>query len=127
MLPQALDISIEDTLVRPGDRHKQVLFRKSGDTTWYRVFLRLVGRDVPFVRSVTYRLHETFTPNQFTVERSPDKPDCLLEVWMWGTFEMTAVVQDLRGREQLVAHSLRFDQDLDAKVADEKKLQFYPA
>lgn len=127
MLPPTLDIAIEDSLVQPGDRRNQVYFRKSGDTTWYRVFLRLTGRDVPFVKSATYQLHETFTPREFTVERTPSNPDCRFEVWMWGTFDMAAIVRDVRGREHPIRHTLRFDQDLEPAVAKEKHLNFLQA
>jgi transcription initiation factor IIF auxiliary subunit len=127
MQPPTLDIAIEDSLVQPGDRRNQVLFRKSGDTTWYRVFLRLTGRDIAFIKSATYRLHETFTPREITVERSPSNPDCRFEVWMWGTFDMTAIVRDVRNREHLIAHTLRFDQDLEPEAAKEKHLNFFPA
>ncbi len=82
---------------------------REGGTRLYRVFLYLEGNGLPFVESVTYRLHPTFPHPELAVARSPANPRCKLEIWTWGTFQATAVIRDKRGGTAEVAAWLGWD------------------
>ena len=84
--------------------------RKSGTASLYYIYLRLEGPDLPLVKGVTYFLHPTVSPREPYVERTDSNPDCILQQWLWGTFEVRATVLDNRGRTlPLPPHYLQFD------------------
>jgi hypothetical protein len=56
------------------------------------------GVALPLVKGVTYSLHPTVSPREPYVERTDSNPDCILQQWLWGTFEVRATVLDNRGR-----------------------------
>lgn len=121
MFPR-LDVAIQDTPFDPSsnDRLVQTRAGESGQPL-YRVFISLVGRDLPFVKKITYYLHESVTEPVRTVVRSPENPDCRLVAWLWGTFEVRAQVEDLKGGVHNLVHGLEYDKYFDeAKFAAEK-------
>ncbi|MBM3819301.1 MAG: hypothetical protein FJW14_09850 [Acidimicrobiia bacterium] len=97
---RGLNIRVVDSLFdpdRPSDKVAQVRQRTSSRPL-YRVFLYLEGPDLPFVQQVTYKLHETFSPDSVTVVRDISNPRCKFEIWTWGVFEVRAVIEDRQGR-----------------------------
>jgi hypothetical protein len=84
--------------------------RGPGTSPLYYIYIRLEGPDVPLVRGVRYIMHPTVSPREPYVERIDSNPDCMLELWLWGTFETRATVFDIRGRTlPLPPHYLQFD------------------
>lgn len=97
---RGLNVRIVDSLFdpdRPSEKVAQVRERSSSRPL-YRVFLYLDGPDLPFVRQVTYKLHETFSPDTRTVVRDISNPRCKFDIWTWGVFEVRAIVEDKQGR-----------------------------
>ncbi len=109
------DIEIADRPYDPGARQKVAARRSRGDTVLYRVYIFLTGRDLPFVQQVTYHLHPTVTPSVQRVARSI-VPDCRLVMWLWGTFEVWAEIEDTKGRRYRRQHLLEFDQFFEPDV-----------
>jgi transcription initiation factor IIF auxiliary subunit len=114
-LDELLDIEIADLPYEPGagENQKVVARRRRADAVLYRVYIFLRGRDLPFVRHVTYHLHPTVTPPVQRVVRSETVPDCRLVLWLWGTFEVQGVIEDTKGRHYRRQHFLQFDRFFD--------------
>jgi len=113
---QALNVALKDSLFdpdRPDDKVVQV--RRSESKSLYRVFLYLDGPDLPFVNRVTYRLHETFSPNTRTVARTPSNPRCKFDMWTWGVFTAVAVIEDQQNRTFRMSHYLEYAGQLSDK------------
>jgi len=113
---QALNLVLKDSLFdpdRPDDKVVQV--RRSESKPLYRVFLYLDGPDVPFVNRLTYKLHETFSPNTRTVARTPSNPRCKFDMWTWGVFTVVAVIEDKQGRTFTMSHYLEYTAQLSDK------------
>lgn len=91
---------------------RKVHVRKSGSKPAYKVWLYLVGDDVPYVESVTYTLHPTFAEPVRTVRRSLANPQCQLVTWTWGLFEVRATVRDKRGGHYELSHQLTYGKQL---------------
>jgi hypothetical protein len=87
------DIRVVDTAVDPSSDQKIISYRKGDKFPLYRVWIYLEGRDLPFVKRVTYQLHPTFNPREITVDRSAANPKCQIEIWSWGVFEIKAIVE----------------------------------
>ena len=109
MAQRALNVAVKDSLFdpdRPNDKVVQV--RKVDGTSLYRVFLYLDGLDLPFIKLVTFKLHETFSPNTRTVSRSPANQRCKIDIWTWGVFSVMAVIEDKQGRTFTKSHYLEY-------------------
>lgn len=105
-----LELSLKDSPFDPDHPSPVVLVRKtSPDRPLYRVFLYLEGPDLPFVKSVTYHLHETFAASIRRVDRSPSNPHCKLEIWTWGLFLLRATVHDKSGNRLNIEKQLDYD------------------
>jgi len=110
MLQRGLNIIVRDSLFdpdRPGEQVARVR-RTEGKRPLYRVFIYLDGPDLPFVKKVTYALHQTFSPNTRTVSRSISNPRCKLEIWTWGVFAVRATVLDKQSRTFTMTHALEY-------------------
>jgi hypothetical protein len=110
VIERALNVAAKDSLFdpdRPGENIAYVR-RSSGSRPLYRVFLYLDGLDLPFVKSATYRLHETFKPSTRTVTRSLSNPKCKLEIWTWGVFTVSVSLEDRQGRLSTLSHHLEY-------------------
>jgi len=84
--------------------------RQSGTAPLYYIYIRLEGPDLPLVKGVSYLMHSSVSPREPYVERTDSNPDCMLQLWLWGTFEVRATVLDIRGRTlSLPPHYLLFD------------------
>jgi len=109
-----LDLQIKDTVFEPGSTpdKKIVYYRSEGKTTLYKVWILLEGVDLPYVASVTYRLHSTFPDPNRTVRRTVANPNCQLIIWTWGLFKIRALVEDKNGRIHELVRNMKYDQEL---------------
>jgi hypothetical protein len=96
----------------PSGETRKVRVRRGESKPVYKVWLYLVGNDVPYVESVTYTLHHTFDEPVRTVRRSLSNPQCQLVIWTWGVFEVRAVVRDKRGGHYELSHHLTYGKQL---------------
>ena len=99
----------------PPGRKRIVHVDMSGSKPAYKIWLYLVGNDVPYVESVTYMLHHTFPDPVRTVRRTLENPQCQLVIWTWGLFEVRAVVTDKRGGRVELIHKLTYGKQLKMK------------
>ena len=95
----------------PGLKRKVFVRAKASKPT-YKVWLYLYGKDVPYVETATYTLHETFTEPVRTVRRSLANPHCQLVIWTWGLFEIRVTVKDKRGGHYELTHQLTYGKQL---------------
>jgi transcription initiation factor IIF auxiliary subunit len=109
-----LDLRVKDTVFEPGSATdtKIAYYRSEGETTWYKVWILLEGVDLPYVASVTYRLHSTFPDPNRTVRRTVANPNCQLMIWTWGLFKIRAMVEDKNGRIHELVYDMKYDQEL---------------
>lgn len=112
---ERFNINVRDLPYDPDSDSPVILYRKQGDRILYRVYLYLEGMDLEFVRSVTYHLHHTFSNPVEKIKRSDSNPNCKLSLWMWGTFEVKAVIEDRKGRKYERSHFLEFDKFFNKK------------
>lgn len=105
------DVRIADYPFNPRESGRHLVrVQKTGSRPLYYVYIRLEGPDVPLVRDVTYWLHPSVSPPETTVPRTSANSDCMLQLWLWGTFETRGVVNDIKGRRfELPSHILEFD------------------
>lgn len=111
MFAEDLDIKIVDSLTPP-DQSARPLTEVRNGTRYFKVYVYLKGASLPFVKEVTYTLHSSLSPSERTVQRSLANPNCSLALWLWGKFEIQAVVRDVSGREYSLRHRLGFDREL---------------
>lgn len=105
------------------DTPKIVYVRSKGSKPTYKVWLYLFGNDVPYVESVTYTLHATFSEPVRTIRRTLANPNCQLVIWTWGLFEVKAAIRDKTGGLQEIRHNLTYGRQLElpgihSKTAD---------
>lgn len=80
----ALDVAIKDTVFDPDSPGGPPRIYARGlqeENPRYKVWLYLAGEDLPYVRSVTYKLHPTFPQPVRKVLRTPSNPNCKLVIW----------------------------------------------
>ncbi len=115
-MQKQLDIFVKDSVFNPNlssSAPRKVHVREDSDgRPLYKVWLYLEGNDLPFVRSVTYRLHESFTDPVRVVPRGPSNPNCQFVIWTWGVFVVMADIQDKKGDVYEVAHTLSYVNEL---------------
>lgn len=83
--------------------------------TYYKVWLYLEGRDLPYIESVTYTLHQSYENPIQTVRRTPSNPHCKLAIWAWGIFELKATLLDKKGFSYLVTRELTYHTELPSE------------
>lgn len=105
-------IKLVDTVFDPNTGSKEIHYSKQGSQTLYKVWLRLDGPELPYVRGVTYKLHPTFNNPERFVARTPSNPNCTLSIWTWGIFDVEAEIMTKDGERQIVVHPLRYDREL---------------
>jgi hypothetical protein len=110
---RALDLRVVDSLFEPGGADRKVhVDNEAQQLVRYRVWLYLEGRDLPYVKQVTYRLHDTFEDPNRVVPRTASNPNCALAIWTWGIFEVLAVVEDKSGNAFELRHKLSYGEQL---------------
>lgn len=113
---ETINLRIVDTAVDPESKEPVVCYREAPDKSapLYRVWLYLEGSDVPFVRDITYVLHPTFRDRERRVSRSLNNPNCRLEIWTWGLFEVKGIVNLSDGRRIKLRHELTYDRQFSS-------------
>lgn len=113
-MSRQLDVQVRDSVFDPAlpPPRRKVYVRKSGDKTLYKVWLYLSGNDLPYVQSVTYILHSTFSDPIRVVRRNLNNPGCQLIIWTWGVFDIKVKIEDKSSRYYEVVHRLSFDKEL---------------
>lgn len=107
-------LRITDTAVAQGTTERVIRYRRSSSKDLYRVVIFLEGLELPYVKRVTYLLHPTFTPRERVVDRTASNPNCQMEIYTWGVFEVEAKVDMKDGRQTTLSHYLTYDQELNA-------------
>ena len=88
----------------------------------YKVTLRLEGKDLPYVASVTYQLHRSFRVRTHRIDRTVSNPACALAIWTWGLFRVGVVIHLKSGQRIRVVHDLHYDDAI--REAKPEKLQW---
>lgn len=109
------DCVFDPDLTRSDSSQIHVHKGKSDGRIYYKVWLYLEGRDLPFVESVTYTLHESFPDPNRTVRRTSANPNCKFVVWTWGLFTVRATIVDKKGLTYKVEHRLGYERELYPK------------
>jgi transcription initiation factor IIF auxiliary subunit len=104
-----MDIEIKDSPFDIYNNDKEVHYYKKEGKTFFKVNVFLIGLDLAFVHNVTYIVHKSFpTPRRY-IERSISNPNCILSMWVWGKFEVKAIVEFLNARRLTYNRFLNFD------------------
>ena len=113
-MDRPLHIEVKDSVFDPNQPPgtKQVYVRTEQNQYFYKVWLFLDGRDLPYVQSVTYTLHPTFSQPVRTVRRTPENPNCQLVLWTWSVFAVNTTIEDKQGGLYEVVHALSYDKQL---------------
>ncbi|MBX3587797.1 MAG: pYEATS domain-containing protein [Ramlibacter sp.] len=106
-----LDSAVDPALVYPAGAKRPVHYRSDGKRDHYKVWIYLAGGRVPFVESVTYRLHPSFGEPVHRVARTPANPNCSLMIWTWGVFEVHATIREKSGQVTEQTHLLSYDRE----------------
>ena len=109
-----LNIFAKDTVVEKDDGKEFIIAKKSTNKTLFKVTLALGGNDLPFVKEVTYMLHQTFKNRVKKIERSISNPDCKLVFYAWGTFIIIVKVKTLKGDSFQFSHPLQFGDEVQS-------------
>jgi hypothetical protein len=111
-----LVVDVRDSPFDPDNPVRVIQVRNpDADRPLYKVYLYLDGPGLPFVESVTYRLHRTFERPSRAVRRSVANPRCKLAIWTWGLFEVQATIQDKMGRTVMRSHVLEYPRHFSEK------------
>ena len=114
------DVNIKDSILNPqesiigasSNAHFKTNISKN-DRTYYKVYIYLEGKDLPFVKRIKYKLHDTFRNPIRTIERTPNNPNCVLVIWTWGLFKIKAEIEDTIGNKFVVEHQLIYGQEIN--------------
>ena len=120
---KAFDVYIEDQPFDPESNDNIVYYFERGEQYLYKVFIYLVGRDLPFVKKVTYKLHPTFPNPERVISRTDANRNCKLVTWAWGKFELNAVVEDSKGNKYPLSHYLQYDRYFEEDTFKSKGLR----
>lgn len=119
MMKSAFDIRVVDTVLIDARNRNGAMYRVSDSgVNRYKIRIFLQGNDLPFVRQVTYGLHPTFRNQLRVVERTISNPNCRLEIWTWGIFDITADVLDQGGQTYRLVHPLSYGRELEDLEAE---------
>lgn len=125
MILNELDIVVRDSVfdpnLSPSDPVRKVHVRKiSEDTYYYKVWLYLEGKDLPYIDNVTYVLDETFSDPNRNVSRTPANPNCQLVIWTWGLFTVNIMITDKKGNVYRMDHKLSYQKQLPSDSKEYK-------
>lgn len=117
------NIRVIDTIFDPNSRDQNVVqyYKGSDKLVRYKVWIFLDGRDTYYVDYVIYRLHSTFSVPVRKVNRTITNPNCGLEIWTWGTFELGIEIVLKTGEKISASHQMSYDKQLlrrDLKFID---------
>jgi hypothetical protein len=122
MITRRLDVDVTDAPFDPDSPRRVVEVREKDGVKLYHVYIWLQGPHVPFVRGVEYNLHPSFDPPVRVVERTSENPNCELDFWTPGVFEVKATVTDVNGRPFQIFHPLTFNKAFEKEQWDKSGL-----
>jgi len=116
---------IKDSLFDPeSDTHSSdsVLYRRTKDSIWVRVFLYLDDHNLESIVATEYILPQSFVPRSRYITRTPSNTFCKLAIWTKNTFFVKAKIT-LKGEGQIVttSYKLRFNEWLNHIPKDKWK------
>jgi len=118
-MDSSLRVEVKDSVLNPTSTEKKVLWREGPENTpFYKVYLYLVGEALPYVQAVTYRLHPTFPEPVQRVARNLANQNCLLVIWTWGIFDVTATIEDRWGNIYEVTRPLGYGREIEQLKQD---------
>lgn len=120
---KAFDVEIYDQPFDPDSNDKIIYYFQRDERYLYKIFIYLIGQDLPFVKRVTYHLHPTFPNPESTIVRSDTNRNCKLVTWAWGKFELNAVVEDRKGNKYELSRYLQYDQYFEEDKFESEGLQ----
>jgi transcription initiation factor IIF auxiliary subunit len=113
----AVHLEVRDSLFEPGtssNRESRVVpTRVLNARVVYPVWIWLEGNDLPYVDKAVYELHPSFREPTQIVRRTPSNPDCKIQIWTWGKFELSVQIEDKRGLTYRIGHWLSYENELD--------------
>lgn len=113
-MPDILRVEVKDSVINPSSTVKTVHWRASHDgTPFYKVYIYLAGEALPYVQTVTYKLHPSFPDPVQQVSRTLANQNCLLVIWTWGIFDVTATIEDRWGNVYEVTHPLGYNGEIE--------------
>ncbi len=119
MATRNYSIVVRDSLINPNESNKQdqavgyfKKYRTRSNKTYYKVWIYLEGKDLPFVRRVRYKLHKTFRNRIKLIERTSTNLNCSLIIWTWGIFMINVEIEDMSGNIIRVDHYLTYGEQL---------------
>lgn len=117
IMERQLRIEVRDSLIDPDlpSRTSPTAhwFKGENGKTLYKVWIYLVGDDLPYVENVVYKLHPTFANRVRKVQRTPSNPNCQLVIWTWGIFEVGVEINDKSGNVYGVSHNLTYARQIE--------------
>jgi len=121
-----LNITVKDSVFDPNfpdSKDRKIHVHTENDLHFYKVWLFLDGRHLPYVRHVTYTLHPTFPDPVRIVRRTLENPNCQLILWTWGFFTVQVTIEDMRGGIYEMMHELSYGQELAQARPDDYKFE----
>ena len=121
-MKQRYDLRVVDSAIEMDEAGRPLVHykpRRPGRRPHYKVAIRLEGMDLPYVASVTYRLHRSFKERTHTVDRTILNPDCALTIWTWGLFVVRVIIHLKSGHRISVDHQLHYDRAIRAAAREE--------
>lgn len=115
MLQTELNLNIVDTVFDPNSSNKVVYYKLIGNRQNYKVRLKIEGEDLPYIKYVTYELHQTFSKPIHTIWRTASNPNCELVIWTWGLFDVRIKIKKKTGEVQELLHPLKYDMQIHEK------------
>ena len=114
---KAFDVEIKDQPFDPDSNDRSVYYyKRDNGRHMYKVFIYVIGRDVPFINRITYHLHHTFPNPVRNVNRTDGNPNCKLVTWAWGKFNLRAIVEDNKGNTYEITHFLQYDKYFEPRT-----------
>lgn len=114
-MARELQLRAVDSCVSIGSGAPTIYYRKIGNAEAYRVSIYIEGLDLAYVKATTYRLHQTFPEPIRRVERCPSNPNCELQFFTWGVFDVSVMIKLIDGRIFDLNHPLSFGKELSAE------------
>ncbi|MBI3832485.1 MAG: hypothetical protein HY291_23375 [Planctomycetes bacterium] len=125
MFPYSFDIRPTDTPFDPNSRDRIIRTRVNSATgnRLYLVYLYLTGQDVPFVKQVVYELHPSLTNHRPIVIRTDMNPYCVWQMWLWGTFPITAFVTSIENQTVALPYHLQFNSYFGDEIRKKERIR----
>ena len=116
------DIKVKDSIFSPNQKglnnnliahYKKNISRNR--KTLYKVYIYIEGKDLPFIKKVTYTLHKTFRSPVKTIQRKSDNTNCSIVIWTWGLFNVKVELEDINGEKIYMNHYLKYGSEIKSE------------